>query len=178
MPRPRHEHPRGAGSTCWATRPARAGIIAGAIAIHYTGWLKIDPVLSILIGLIGSSGRRWGIIQDSLNILLEGLAQRAASSQKSRQRVRERRRRDRRARSAHLEPGFGSPRAELPRADRGHASVGQRIHSALHQSRCCATGSPFTTPPSSSSTPSARWRTRRARKRTALSYNRGSPLRT
>jgi cobalt-zinc-cadmium efflux system protein len=47
-------------------------IIAGAIAIHFTGWQKIDPVLSILIGLmIVWSG--WGIIQESLNVLLEGL---------------------------------------------------------------------------------------------------------
>jgi cobalt-zinc-cadmium efflux system protein len=46
-------------------------IIAGAIAIHYTGWQIIDPVLSILIGLmIIWSG--WGIIQESLNVLLEG----------------------------------------------------------------------------------------------------------
>jgi cobalt-zinc-cadmium efflux system protein len=46
-------------------------IILGAVAIHYTGWLEIDPVLSILIGLmIIWSG--WGIIQESLNVLLEG----------------------------------------------------------------------------------------------------------
>jgi cobalt-zinc-cadmium efflux system protein len=46
-------------------------IIVGAVVIHYTGWQKIDPVLSILIGLmIVWSG--WGIIQDSLNVLLEG----------------------------------------------------------------------------------------------------------
>jgi len=46
-------------------------IIAGALVIHYTGWQKIDPVLSILIGLmIIWSG--WGIIQESINILLEG----------------------------------------------------------------------------------------------------------
>ena len=46
-------------------------IIAGAVAMHYTGWHAIDPALSILIGLmIIWSG--WGIIQDSLNVLLEG----------------------------------------------------------------------------------------------------------
>jgi cobalt-zinc-cadmium efflux system protein len=46
-------------------------IILGAVAIHYTGWQKIDPVLSILIGLmIIWSG--WGIIEESLNVLLEG----------------------------------------------------------------------------------------------------------
>ena len=47
-------------------------IIAGAIAIHYTGWLAIDPILSILIGCLIV----WSaidIIRESLNILLEGL---------------------------------------------------------------------------------------------------------
>ena len=49
-----------------------AAIIAGAIAIRYTGWWQIDPVLSMLIGaaIVGSA---WSIIKDSLNILLEGL---------------------------------------------------------------------------------------------------------
>ena len=49
-----------------------AGIIAGAVAIHFTGWLSIDPLLSILIG-VGIVWSAWGIITDSLNILLEGL---------------------------------------------------------------------------------------------------------
>ena len=49
-----------------------AGIIAGALLIRYTGWQAIDPILSILIGVaIVWSG--WGIIRDSLNILLEAL---------------------------------------------------------------------------------------------------------
>jgi cobalt-zinc-cadmium efflux system protein len=49
-----------------------AAIILGALCIRYTGWLAIDPILSILIGVaIVWSG--WGIIRDSLNILLEGL---------------------------------------------------------------------------------------------------------
>jgi cobalt-zinc-cadmium efflux system protein len=47
-------------------------IIIGAVMIRYTGWLRIDPVLSILIaGLIIWSAR--DIIRESLNILLEGL---------------------------------------------------------------------------------------------------------
>jgi cobalt-zinc-cadmium efflux system protein len=49
-----------------------AGIIAGAAAIHFTGWLEIDPFLSILIA-VGIVWSAWGIIKDSLNILLEGL---------------------------------------------------------------------------------------------------------
>ena len=49
-----------------------AAIIGGAVLIRYTGWQAIDPILSILIGIaIVWSG--WGIIRDSLNILLEGL---------------------------------------------------------------------------------------------------------
>lgn len=49
-----------------------AGIIAGAIVIHFTGWLWIDPVLSIFIAaLIVWSA--WEVTRDSLNILLEGL---------------------------------------------------------------------------------------------------------
>jgi cobalt-zinc-cadmium efflux system protein len=47
-------------------------IIVGAIAIRYTGWLAIDPILSILIAALIV----WSaidIIRESLNILLEGL---------------------------------------------------------------------------------------------------------
>jgi cobalt-zinc-cadmium efflux system protein len=48
------------------------GIIVGAIVIYLTGWLAIDPLLSILIGaaIIWTA---WDIFKDSINILLEGL---------------------------------------------------------------------------------------------------------
>jgi len=47
-------------------------IMIGAVAIHYTGLAVIDPILSVLIGvmIIWSA---WDIIQESLNVLLEGL---------------------------------------------------------------------------------------------------------
>jgi cobalt-zinc-cadmium efflux system protein len=47
-------------------------IIIGAIAIRQTGWLSIDPLLSILIGglIIWTA---IDITRDSLNILLEGM---------------------------------------------------------------------------------------------------------
>ncbi len=48
------------------------GIIAGAIAIQYTGWVRIDPLLSILIGAL-IVWTAWDIVRESLNILLEGL---------------------------------------------------------------------------------------------------------
>jgi cobalt-zinc-cadmium efflux system protein len=48
------------------------GIIAGALVIRWTGWERVDPILSIGIGglIIWTA---WGIIRESLNILLEGL---------------------------------------------------------------------------------------------------------
>ncbi len=49
-----------------------AAIIVGAIVMRYTGWLAVDPILSILIAAaIIWTG--WDIFRDSLNILLEGL---------------------------------------------------------------------------------------------------------
>lgn len=49
-----------------------AAIIAGAIAIHYTGWQRVDPVLSIAIAVL-IIWTAWDIIRESLSILLEGL---------------------------------------------------------------------------------------------------------
>lgn len=51
---------------------ASVAIVAGAIAIRYTGWQYLDPILSIVIALfiVYSSG---DIVRESLNILLEGL---------------------------------------------------------------------------------------------------------
>jgi cobalt-zinc-cadmium efflux system protein len=47
-------------------------IILGAVAIRYTGWQRIDSVLSALIALL-IIWTAWEIIRESLNILLEGL---------------------------------------------------------------------------------------------------------
>jgi cobalt-zinc-cadmium efflux system protein len=47
-------------------------IIAGAVVIRYTGWLQVDPILSILLALM-IVYTAWDIVRESLNILLEGL---------------------------------------------------------------------------------------------------------
>lgn len=47
-------------------------IIAGALVMRATGWMQIDPALSILISLL-IVWTAWGITRESLNILLEGL---------------------------------------------------------------------------------------------------------
>jgi len=48
------------------------GIIIGALVIRSTGWERVDPLLSALIGLLIIWTAR-DIIKESLNILLEGL---------------------------------------------------------------------------------------------------------
>ena len=48
------------------------GIILGALIIHSTGWQRVDPLLSALIGLL-IVWTAWDIVTESLNILLEGL---------------------------------------------------------------------------------------------------------
>jgi cobalt-zinc-cadmium efflux system protein len=49
-----------------------AAIVCGALVIRATGWLRIDPLLSIAISLL-VVWTAWDIIRESLNILLEGL---------------------------------------------------------------------------------------------------------
>src|SRR5262245_33361779 len=48
-----------------------AGVIVAGLVIHFTGWVYADPLVSVLIGLfiVYSS---WGIIVETVNILLEG----------------------------------------------------------------------------------------------------------
>jgi cobalt-zinc-cadmium efflux system protein len=49
-----------------------AAIIAGAIGIRYTGWNRIDPLLSAFIGVL-IIWTAWDVVHETLNILLEGL---------------------------------------------------------------------------------------------------------
>ena len=47
-------------------------IIAGALVIRSTGWVQMDPLLSVAIAIL-IIWTAWDIIRESLNILLEGL---------------------------------------------------------------------------------------------------------
>jgi cobalt-zinc-cadmium efflux system protein len=47
-------------------------IIAGALVIRSTGWVQVDPLLSVAIAIL-IVWTAWDIIRESLNILLEGL---------------------------------------------------------------------------------------------------------
>jgi cobalt-zinc-cadmium efflux system protein len=48
------------------------GIIIGSFIIRATGWYRVDPILSAVIAIL-IVWTAWGIVRDSLNILLEGL---------------------------------------------------------------------------------------------------------
>lgn len=47
------------------------GVVIAGIVIHFTHWLYADPLISVVIGLfiVYSS---WGIVKETLNVLLEG----------------------------------------------------------------------------------------------------------
>ncbi len=62
---------RGAYMEVWADMLGSLGVIAGAVLIHFTGWLWVDPIVAIAIGL-WVLPRTWSLLRDTTNILLEG----------------------------------------------------------------------------------------------------------
>lgn len=46
------------------------GVIVAAVVILTTGWVYVDPLISVLIGVL-VLGSSWGVIRDSVSILLE-----------------------------------------------------------------------------------------------------------
>ncbi len=51
---------------------ASVGVIIASVVIYYTGWMTVDPLISISIGVVLLYGV-WRILRDSSNILLEGV---------------------------------------------------------------------------------------------------------
>ena len=50
---------------------ASAGVVVGGIVILLTGWLYIDPILSLAIAALIAYGA-WGIVRETVNLLMEG----------------------------------------------------------------------------------------------------------
>jgi cobalt-zinc-cadmium efflux system protein len=50
---------------------ASVGVVVGGIVILLTGWLYIDPILSLAIAALIAYGA-WGIVRETLNLLMEG----------------------------------------------------------------------------------------------------------
>ena len=112
-----------------------AAVIAGGAGILFTGHNWIDPVLSLLIAalILWSS---FGIVRETLNILLEGTP-RGVALNEIRVGHGSGRRRRQCPRSARLEPRLEQPRPRLPCLHRRHSSVGKRLHPGEAQS-CAA----------------------------------------
>ena len=49
-----------------------AGIVIGALIIHFTGWTRVDPILSFALSFL-VIWTAWDITRESMNILLEGM---------------------------------------------------------------------------------------------------------
>ncbi|MDX1655594.1 MAG: cation diffusion facilitator family transporter [Candidatus Competibacteraceae bacterium] len=62
---------RGAAAHVLGDLLGSVAVIIGALVIMATGWMPIDPLLSVLVGLLVLKSA-WGIIRDSGHILLEG----------------------------------------------------------------------------------------------------------
>jgi cobalt-zinc-cadmium efflux system protein len=63
---------KGAYLEVWADLLGSGGVIAGAVIIMFTGWLWVDPVIAIGIGL-WVLPRTWTLLRDTTRILLEGV---------------------------------------------------------------------------------------------------------
>nr|WP_245256970.1 cation diffusion facilitator family transporter [Nitrobacter sp. Nb-311A] len=63
---------KGAYLEVWADLIGSVGVIIGALAIRFTGWTWVDPLVAVLIGL-WVLPRTWVLLRDTINVLLEGV---------------------------------------------------------------------------------------------------------
>lgn len=63
---------KGAYLEVWSDMLGSVGVILGAVIIWATGWVWVDTVIAVGIGL-WVLPRTWTLLRDSLNILLEGV---------------------------------------------------------------------------------------------------------
>jgi cobalt-zinc-cadmium efflux system protein len=50
------------------------GVVLAALAMHYTGWLWLDPAVSLVIVVVIAVGT-WGLLRDSVNLALDAVPQ-------------------------------------------------------------------------------------------------------
>lgn len=63
---------KGAYLEVWADMIGSVGVILAALAIRFTGWAWIDPLVAVAIGL-WVLPRAWVLLRDTMNVLLEGV---------------------------------------------------------------------------------------------------------
>ena len=72
--RGRHEdlNIRGAFLHMLGDAAASAGVVLAALAISFTGWTWIDPVVSLVLVVLITAGS-WGLLRDSMNLALDAV---------------------------------------------------------------------------------------------------------
>jgi len=63
---------KGAYLEVWSDMLGSAGVVAGAVVIKFTGWLWIDSLVALAIGL-WVMPRTWKLMREAMNVLLEGV---------------------------------------------------------------------------------------------------------
>ena len=63
---------KGAYLEVWADMLGSVGVVAGALAIKFTGWTWVDPLVAVAIG-VWVLPRTWILLRDTTNVLLEGV---------------------------------------------------------------------------------------------------------
>ena len=63
---------KGAYLEVWSDMLGSLAVIVAALAIRFTGWLWVDPLLAVLIGL-WVLPRTWVLVREALNVLMEGV---------------------------------------------------------------------------------------------------------
>lgn len=63
---------KGAYLEVWSDMLGSIGVIVGALTIRFTGWMWVDPLIAVAIGL-WVLPRTWILLKESLNLLLEGV---------------------------------------------------------------------------------------------------------
>ncbi|WP_425501652.1 cation diffusion facilitator family transporter [Pseudoxanthomonas koreensis] len=65
---------KGAYLEVWSDMLGSLAVIVAALLIRFTGWLWVDPLLAVLIGL-WVLPRTWVLVREALNVLMEGVPQ-------------------------------------------------------------------------------------------------------
>lgn len=63
---------KGAYLEVWSDMLGSLAVIVAALVIRWTGWLWVDPLLAVLIGL-WVLPRTWILVREALNVLMEGV---------------------------------------------------------------------------------------------------------
>ena len=99
---------KGAYLEVWSDMLGSLGVLIAAALIKLTGWLVLDPILAVLIGL-WVLPRTWTLAREAVNVLLEGVPH-GTDLQAVRSRHPRAARRDRRSRPARLGTGVAGRR--------------------------------------------------------------------